>query len=129
LLGDHWFNATGTNDYTDLSGVPSGFASRLSQPGSIVNSANLVVKPGQNLTLIGGTVVSTGSLSAPGRQITVAAVPGESYGRISLSGSLLSLESQPIAPSTSQPNNWSAPIPSLSQPLTGAAKVMPNCSD
>jgi hypothetical protein len=48
--------------------------------------------PGQNLSLIGGTVVSTGSLNAPQCNIIIAAVPGKNAVRISQAGHLLSLE-------------------------------------
>ncbi|MEQ8963946.1 MAG: CHAT domain-containing protein [Coleofasciculus sp. C2-GNP5-27] len=100
-FGDnHWFNAWGNNDYQTLVGVPHQFAFDVSQPGSIVNAGNLVVGEGQNLTLLGGTVINTGQLTAPGGTITIAAVPGENLVRISQPGTLLSLE---ISPRLSNP--------------------------
>ncbi|WP_445248119.1 filamentous hemagglutinin N-terminal domain-containing protein, partial [Microcoleus sp. OTE_8_concoct_300] len=86
------FNVAGANDYSTLIGTPNTFYFDLSQPGSILNAANLAVMPGQSITLIGGTVVSTGSLNAPQGNIIVAAVPGENAVRISQEGHLLSLE-------------------------------------
>ncbi|MEW5856851.1 MAG: filamentous hemagglutinin N-terminal domain-containing protein, partial [Cyanobacteriota bacterium] len=121
-FGGNWFSATGANDYNTLVGTPNGFAFAMSQPGAIANAGNLAVNPGQNLTLLGGTVVSTGQLSAPGGNITVAAVPGESVVRISQAGSLLSVEIQPLA-AGNQPNDWTLPIASLPQLLTGAGEV------
>ena len=97
--GNNWFKAFGNNNYRNLVGTPSIFIFDLSQPGSIVNAGNLTVQPGQNLMLLGGSVVSTGQLTAPSGNITVAAVPGNSLVRISQPGSLLSLE---IEPSRSQ---------------------------
>jgi filamentous hemagglutinin family protein len=95
-IGNLWFNATGLNDYTTLVGTPSSFTFATSQsPGAIVNAGNLVVPQGQNLSLVGGTVASTGSLTALGGKITVTAVPGQSTLRISQQGHLLSLEIQP----------------------------------
>jgi filamentous hemagglutinin family protein len=94
---NRWFNGTGTNDYASLVGMPNAFAFP-SQSGSIVNAGKLAVGTGQNLTLLGGTVVSTGELSAPGGQITVAAVPGENLVRLSQNGLLLSLEVSPSLP-------------------------------
>ncbi|MEG3843409.1 CHAT domain-containing protein [Microcoleus sp. herbarium14] len=91
-----WFNGTGANDYAALVGEPNTFAFG-AQSGSIVNAGNLVVGNGQNLTLLGGTVISTGQLSAPGGQITVAAVPGGNRVRLSQNGLLLSLEVSPAA--------------------------------
>jgi len=91
----NWFNAFGGNEYQDLVGNPSGFAFDLAQPGSVINAGNLAVTEGHNLTLLGGTVISTGELAAPGGNLTVAAVPGESLVRISQPGQLLSLEIAP----------------------------------
>ncbi|MEP0881336.1 CHAT domain-containing protein [Trichocoleus sp. ST-U3] len=122
-FGSNWFSATGANDYNALVGTPNGFAFAMSQPGAIANAGNLAVNAGQNLTLLGGTVVSTGQLSAPGGNITVAAVPGESVVRISQAGSLLSVEIQPLAAAGNQPNDWKLPIASLPQLLTGAGDV------
>ncbi|MEG4406969.1 CHAT domain-containing protein [Microcoleus sp. MON2_D5] len=93
---DRWFNGTGANDYPALVGAPNAFVFG-SQPASIVNAGNLAVGTGQNLTLLGGTVISTGQLSAPGGQITVAAVPGKNLVRFSQNGLLLSLEVSPAA--------------------------------
>ncbi|MEQ9373490.1 MAG: CHAT domain-containing protein [Coleofasciculus chthonoplastes F3-SA18-01] len=97
---NHWFNVLGNNDYQSLVGVPNQFAFDVSQPGSIVNAGNLAVAEGQNLILLGGTVINTGQLTAPGGTITIAAVPGENLVRISQPGNLLSLE---ISPRLSNP--------------------------
>ncbi|MEG4343991.1 CHAT domain-containing protein [Microcoleus sp. A003_D6] len=91
-----WFNGTGANDYAALVGGPNTFAFG-PQSGSIVNAGNLAVGTGQNLTLMGGTVISTGQLSAPGGQITVVAVPGKNLVRLSQNGLLLNLEVSPAA--------------------------------
>ncbi|MDF0554958.1 CHAT domain-containing protein [Kamptonema sp. UHCC 0994] len=86
-----WFNATGINDYTALIGTPNTF-NFSQQSGAIVNAGELAVGEGQNLTLLGNTVINTGKLSAPGGQITIAAIPGENVLRISQPGHLLQLE-------------------------------------
>ncbi|MEG4853262.1 filamentous hemagglutinin N-terminal domain-containing protein, partial [Microcoleus sp. B5-D4] len=91
-FGSNWFNAAGTNNFSALVGTPNAFYFGAGVPGSIVNAGNLAVTPGQNLALLGGTVVSTGQLSAAGGQITVAAVGGDQILRISQPGHLLSLE-------------------------------------
>ncbi|MBD1846960.1 filamentous hemagglutinin N-terminal domain-containing protein [Cyanobacteria bacterium FACHB-63] len=111
-----WFNAVGTNNYSALVGNPGDFAFT-NQPGSIFNAANLIQKEGQSITLVGGTVVSTGTISAPGGKITIATVPGNQLVRISDSGSVLSLE-LPIA---SQQQINALPFTPLSLPalLTG----------
>jgi filamentous hemagglutinin family protein len=117
-FGSQWWNAIGTNDYASLVGTPNSFAFSAAQPGAIVNAGNLAVGTGQNLTLLGGTVVNTGQLTAPGGQVTLTAVPGQNLVRLSQQGSLLSLEFSPLSPSPSL-----APLPftppSLPQLLTG----------
>ncbi len=89
------FNAVGTNDYSTLAGSPTSLAFTTLQPAAIVSSANLTVQQGKNLSLVGGTVTSTGQLSAPGGDVTVASVPGESLVRVSAAGQLLSVEVNP----------------------------------
>lgn len=91
----NWFNAFGGNEYQTLVGNPNSFAFDLAQPGNVINAGNLAVTEGHNLTVLGGTVISTGELAAPGGNLTVAAVPGESLVRISQPGQLLSLEIAP----------------------------------
>jgi filamentous hemagglutinin family protein len=118
-IGNNWFNAAGTNDYTQLNGTPSGFAFTTSQPGSIVNSGNLAVGAGKELMLLGGTVVSTGQVNAPAGQIKMAAVPGTSLVRLSQPGSVLSLEVLPPASGSNSPTQWTLPVLSLPQLLTG----------
>ena len=93
--GNNRFNAIGNNDYQNLIGTPSQFAFDQPNPGSIINAGNLAVPQGQNLTLLGGNVISTGQVSAPGGNITIAAVPGKNLVRISQPGHLLSLEIEP----------------------------------
>ena len=93
--GDSWFNALGNNDYPSLIGTPSQFAFDLSQPGTIINAGSLAVQPGHNLTLVGGNVINTGDITAPGGNISIAAVPGENLVRITQAGHLLSLEIEP----------------------------------
>jgi len=82
--------------------VPLGLQYGSNQPGSIVNAGNLAVGSKQNLTLVGGTVTTTGQLSAPGGQVTVAAVPGVSLVLLGQAGEFLSVSPasnlQPTAP-------------------------------
>ncbi|MCU0544108.1 MAG: CHAT domain-containing protein [Oscillatoriaceae cyanobacterium Prado104] len=115
---NRWFSSTGTNDYASLVGSPNVFAFG-PQPGSIVNAGELAVNSGENLTLLGGTVISTGELSAPGGQITVAAVPGEHLVRLSQNGLLLNLE---VSPSRQQSGDATLPFSPLTLPrlLAGA---------
>ncbi|MFQ3629904.1 MAG: filamentous hemagglutinin N-terminal domain-containing protein, partial [Cyanobacteriota bacterium] len=92
-----WFSAVGDADYDALIGNPQNFAFAMTQPGAIVNAGDLAVAPGNSLTLLGGAVANTGTLSAPEGTVTLASVPGQNRVRISQAGSLLSLEIQPSA--------------------------------
>ncbi|BAZ08342.1 TPR repeat-containing protein [Calothrix sp. NIES-4071] len=116
-FGNQWFNATGVNDYTYLVGEPSQFGFTMSQPGAIANNA--VLSSSGNIVLIGGTVLNTGAISSWGGQVVVATVPGERVVRISQPGQILSLEVEPLSTQPNLPNNWSIPIVSLPQLLTG----------
>ncbi len=83
-------------NYANLIGDPTQLT--LHPTGSIVNSGQLAVNAGQSITMVSSTVVNTGRLSAPGGQITLAAVPGSQTVKLSHPNNLLSLEFQPIAP-------------------------------
>lgn len=117
-FGANWFNASGTNNYDALVGNPSSYAFTVAQPGSIINAGSLTVGTGQQLALLGGTVVSSGGLAAPNGQIIVAAVPGQSIVRLSQPGSVLNLEVQRPTP-TDRVEAWTLPVLSLPQLLTG----------
>ncbi|MCT7977340.1 filamentous hemagglutinin N-terminal domain-containing protein, partial [Laspinema olomoucense] len=93
------FDVLGASSYYSLTGSPNQFDFTQSQGGSIVNAGNLAVGLGENITLMGGTVLNTGTLTAPGGNITIASVPGPHRVRLSQEGMLLSLEFQAIAPS------------------------------
>ncbi|MEG4573052.1 filamentous hemagglutinin N-terminal domain-containing protein, partial [Microcoleus sp. N3A4] len=116
---NQWFSAIGNNNWATLIGTPNSFAFANFPGGSIVNAGNLTVAPGQSLTLVGGTVVNTGQLTAPSGSILISAVPGNNLVRISQAGNLLSLDIQPTATQSSLPNNWTQPVLSLPELLTG----------
>jgi len=124
-FGSGWFSATGANDYQGLVGNPTGFGFTMAQPGAIVNEGNLAVGAGRDLSLVGGAVVNTGELQAPGGGVVVSAVPGENLVRLSIPGNVLSLEVEPLG--ESQPNGWNLPITALPDLLTvGASGVQGN---
>ncbi|WP_375339938.1 CHAT domain-containing protein [Okeania sp. KiyG1] len=111
-----WFQAMGTNDYSNLVGNPSGYRFNVSNPGAIVNEGNLSLNPGENLTLLGGTVINTGELSTAGGNVTIAAVEGGSTLRISQPGHLLSLDISSSVGITEETNFTPLSLPEL---LTG----------
>lgn len=116
-FGSQWFSASGANNYADLVGTPHSFAFTMEQPGAILNFGTLTA--GKNLNLLGGTILSTGQLNAPNGQIVVVSIPGENMVRLSQPGSLLSLDIQTSAFSSTQPNTWHLPVLSLPALLTG----------
>ena len=118
-VGNGWLNAVGSNDYQQLSGQPSQFAFTTLSPGTIVNAANLAVEQGQSLMLLGGTVINTGTITAPGGTVTIAAVPGENLVRISEPGSLLSLALPLAIKGTINPTTTGLPV-ALPELLTGS---------
>ncbi|MEQ8466271.1 CHAT domain-containing protein [Coleofasciculus sp. E1-EBD-02] len=116
---NHWFNAFGDNNYSNLIGTPNKFAFDHSNSGSIINAGNLAVTSQHNLTLLAGQVINTGQLSAPGGTITVAAVPDSNLVQIRRSGNLLSLELEP--PRDTQGNILPVNPLDLAELLTGTA--------
>ncbi|NEQ65231.1 MAG: filamentous hemagglutinin N-terminal domain-containing protein [Symploca sp. SIO2D2] len=108
-IGEDWFSATGNHNYGALVGSPSGLAFSSSQPGSIINAGHLTVPAGEMITLVGGIVVNTGTLTTPSGEITIAAVPGEKFVRLSQAGTILSFD-LPVA--------TQAELNANSQPLT-----------
>ena len=111
-----WDAALG-HDVGLLEGTPTGYLFS-ADPGSLVNQANLSVAPGQSLTLLGGDVVNTGSLTAAAGQVLVASVSGSQRIRLGQPGSLLSLELDPWSGGAATLSG--ATLPAL---LTGAASA------
>ncbi|NEO48572.1 MAG: filamentous hemagglutinin N-terminal domain-containing protein [Moorea sp. SIO4A3] len=68
-------------------------------PQPIVNAGNLAVGQGQNVTLVGGSVISTGDILAPGGEINILAVPPETLVQLGQVGEILTV-STPTVPLT-----------------------------
>jgi filamentous hemagglutinin family protein len=117
-FGDgNWFNAIGENNYQTLVGTPSQFAFDYGNAGAIINAGDLEVAAGNNLTLLGGNVINTGTITANGGSITLSAVPGTNTVRIQQEGHLLSLDIEPPRDNNGNPLPFTAAdLPTL---LTG----------
>lgn len=76
------------------------------QPSAIINSGNL--STGQNLALMGGTVASTGQLSAPSGQVAVVAAPPESVVNLSSSAQLTNINTPTVVGSAESPSRFSS---------------------
>lgn len=75
-FGEGWFRSSGDHSYENLLNSPTGkFLFSSEQSGAIANQANLALTPGASLSLLGGSILSTGMLSAPNGAITLAAAP------------------------------------------------------
>lgn len=123
---DQWLNVYGTNSYATLTGSPTGLAfmeqpgAATSMPGVLANLGHLAVPPGNQLSLIGGTVVNTGQLAAPAGQITIAAVPDSRLVKLHQVDSVLNLEIQPLEHGQPTIATSFVPITALPQLLTGS---------
>ncbi len=128
-VGNGWFGInTSVDAIKNLSGNPQafGFAANLSsaissQGAPIINAGNLSVNQGQNITLVGGLVINTGTIATPAGKVTIAAVPDGKYVKITPEGSLLSLE-LPIAAQQelAQRSILGSDLPNL---LTGSSEL------
>ncbi len=118
-FGDSWFESVGSNNYQDLVGNPTALAFDLTQPGAIINAGDLEVEAGKSISLVAGKVINTGTVTASGGGITIAAIPGSSKVKISKPGNILSLEIEPPRDATGKVLPLKATdLPKL---LTGAA--------
>lgn len=95
-FGDSWLDIYETTDYSRLIGSPDAYTFSLAEPGAVIVQGNLTVESGQPITLVGGNVIITGTLIAPGGEVTVVALPGQHQLRLGHENSLLSLEVEPV---------------------------------
>lgn len=114
------WGSVGTSDYGVLVGSPESFSFTLEDPGNVVNAGRLSVESGQSVVLIGGQVLNTGTIAAPGGNIVISAVEGSSLVKIEQAGSLLNLEMEVLPAGTATSAEVFTPL-SLPELLTGSA--------
>ncbi|MEM8640201.1 MAG: CHAT domain-containing protein [Cyanobacteria bacterium P01_G01_bin.54] len=102
-----WFEVFDQNDYAALTGDPISFEFSSTNPGSIINSAQLITGNG-DLSLVAGSVISTGEISAPDSNIAIVSVPNSSRVRLSQPGNVLSLVIDPPLNQNGQPSPFTA---------------------
>lgn len=119
------FNAIANNSYRILVGESNPLAFPMTGSGSLMNAEKLAVGEGQSVTLLGGKVINTGTISTPGGDITITAVPGKNMVSISQPGNPLSLEIATTQWSTNSSLQTAAGLSSLDLPklLTGTGEV------
>ncbi|MEM8639004.1 MAG: DUF4347 domain-containing protein [Cyanobacteria bacterium P01_G01_bin.54] len=88
-FGSEFFNAIGENNYAALTGDPTSLIFDTAQPGAIINTADLNLDG--SLWMVGGSVISTGSIDTATGTVTLAAVPGESKVSLTHEGMALGL--------------------------------------
>ena len=80
------------SDYSSLTDSPTSFLFTNAGAGAVINLGNLQVDSNQFISLIGGTVVNTGSLEAPEGTVSIGAAEAGNIIRLSQKEHLLSLE-------------------------------------
>ena len=118
-FGSELLDTLGSNDYGLLTGAPTGYVFS-TETGALINAGDLAVTSGQSLSLLGGQVMNTGQLAAPGGDVLVMAVPGENRVRLSQSGSILGLELETLPNAVPTSAFTAATVPAL---LTGASDL------
>ncbi|NJK35908.1 MAG: filamentous hemagglutinin N-terminal domain-containing protein [Oscillatoriales cyanobacterium SM2_2_1] len=93
------------------AGDPSQLVFSVSQPAPILNQGNLAVGNGSTIALIGGTVVSTGTLTAPGGNILLGAVPGDSVVELRSPNAVLGF----TVAASQLPKDWNGTVTDLPQ--------------
>jgi filamentous hemagglutinin family protein len=97
------FHAFESNNYSTLVGHPNRFIFATNGGGTIVNLGNLTLAPQQHLALVGSTVVNTGTLSAPGGEVAIVAVPDGHGVHLHQNGMVLNLQFDPLEATLDNP--------------------------
>jgi len=90
----------------------------IAQPAGIINQGNLSVDSGKTITFTGGSIINTGSLTAPSGNIALTSVAGNSQVELRSPDAVLGLQ----VTANAVPTNWSGKItelPQLAELLTG----------
>lgn len=96
----------------------------IEQPAAIINQGNLAVRSGENISLIAGTIVSTGSLNAPNGFVDLGAIAGNNTVILRSPGFVTGLEVR----LGTLGSRWTGSITELPQ-LAGLLTGNPNLSE
>ncbi|MEE3719893.1 filamentous hemagglutinin N-terminal domain-containing protein [Tumidithrix elongata RA019] len=100
------------------SGDPKNIRFAISQPAGIINQGNLSVDTGKSITFTGGSIINTGTLTAPSGNVALISVAGNSVVELRSPDAVLGLQ----VTANAIPSNWSGKItdlPKLAELLTG----------
>ncbi|MEE3715756.1 CHAT domain-containing protein [Tumidithrix elongata RA019] len=106
------------NSLSFPSGDPKNIRFAISQPAGIINQGNLSVDTGKSITFTGGSIINTGSLTAPSGNIALTSVAGNSQVELRSPDAVLGLQ----VTANAIPSNWNGQItelPKLAELLTG----------
>ncbi len=105
-FGNQIWNGDANTSINSLNSDPSHLIFG-PETSAIVNAGNLSVATGNTLALLGGSVANTGTLTAPGGQISLVAVPGSTAVQMQTVDNVLKFEFQPIGSLNQTLQNWS----------------------
>ncbi|OYQ62080.1 hypothetical protein B9G53_23830 [Pseudanabaena sp. SR411] len=106
------------NSLSFPSGDPKTIRFAVSQPAGLINQGNLAVDTGKSITFTGGSIINTGTLTAPSGNVALTAVAGNSQVELRSPDAVLGLQ----VTGNAIPTNWNGKItelPQLAELLTG----------
>ncbi|MEA5487420.1 MULTISPECIES: CHAT domain-containing protein [Pseudanabaena] len=106
------------NSLSFPSGDPKTIRFAVSQPAGLINQGNLAVDTGKTITFTGGSIINTGTLTAPSGNIALTSVAGNSQVELRSPDVVLGLQ----VTNNAIPANWNGKItelPKLAELLTG----------
>ncbi|WP_434686321.1 CHAT domain-containing protein [Pseudanabaena minima] len=106
------------NSLSFPSGDPKTIRFAVSQPAGLINQGDLAVDTGKSITFTGGSIINTGTLTAPSGNIALTSVAGNSQVELRSPDVVLGLQ----VTNNAIPTNWNGKItelPKLAELLTG----------
>ncbi|TYQ26984.1 CHAT domain-containing protein [Pseudanabaena sp. UWO311] len=106
------------NSLSFPNGDPKTIRFAIAQPAGIINQGNLTVDAGKSITFTGGSIINTGTLTAPSGNVALTSVAGNSLVELRSPDAVLGLQ----VTNNAIPANWNGKItelPKLAELLTG----------
>ena len=97
------------NSLSFPSGDPKTIRFAVSQPAGIINQGNLAVDTSKTITFTGGSIINTGTLTAPSGNIALTSVAGNSQVELRSPDAVLGLQ----VTGNAIPTNWNGKITEL----------------
>jgi filamentous hemagglutinin family protein len=106
------------NSLSFPNGDPKTIRFAIAQPAGIINTGNLAVDAGKSITFTGGSIINTGTLTAPSGNVALTSVAGNSLVELRSPDAVLGLQ----VTNNAVPSDWNGRItelPKLAELLTG----------